>query len=233
MSKQYLFYSLLVVLEPMLFIVLVGLIRQGQRCASGACALSISPGLPIVAVMIEDRSLAQVINLDLLPWSLAIGDPLLIPLAAVVAASAYRAHPEPFRAVWTWSWWLIGLAVGTLFYFVLDGPAYAAVGRSAALLSPTKMMHDFVVMPALWGGMFCACLLLLRRATWHRYVLVACFVGWATLVVVDGQRGLDLTQLHPLWDEVHFRRMAIVHQDSLNFIRVLPSWNVSYFQLVA
>lgn len=233
MAKQYLFYSVLAVLEPLLFIVLVELIRRGKRCASGACAFFISPGMPILAVMIEDRPLEQVINLDLLPWSLAIGDPLLIPLAAVVAASAYRTYPEPFRVVWTGLWWLIGLAVGTLFYFVLDGPAYAAVGRSAALLSPTKMMHDFVVMPALWGGMFCACLLLLRRATWHRYVLVACFVGWATLVVVDGQRGLDLTQLHPLWDEVHFRQMAIVSRSGLNLVQVLPLWDAPHFQLVA
>lgn len=233
MGKQYLFYSALIVLGPLLFIVLVSMIRGGRRTASGLTAILISPGLPAVAVMIEDRSLQQVANLALLPWSLAIGDTFLIPLAAIVAASAYRSHPEPFRTAWTVSWWLIGLAVGVLFYTVLDGPAYAAVGRSAALLSPTKLMHDFVVMPALWGGMFCACLLLLRHATWHRYVLVACFVGWATLVVVDGQRGLDLTQLHPLWDADHFRQIADVSQRMLPRVPMSPLGDASHLQLAA
>ena len=204
--KQYLFYSILAVLQPVLFVVLVNVIRQGQRIVAGFVAFLISPGLPVAGVVIEGRSLVQVIDLHQLPWSLAIGDPLLIPLAAIVAASAYRRRWQSSDwAVWMWLWWLIGLAAGLLFYFVLDGPAYVAVGRSDALLSPTKLLHDWVVIPDLWGGMLCACLPLLRCASWHRYVLVACFVGWASLVVVDGQRGLDLTQLHPLWDAVHFR----------------------------
>jgi hypothetical protein len=48
---------------------------------------------------------------------------------------------------------------------------------------------------------------LLRRASWHRYALLVCFIGWTALVAIDGRRNLDLTKLHPLWDAVHFRPM--------------------------
>lgn len=254
MLTQHVFYALLAVLEPVLYVTLAGLIRQGQRGWSMACAMFISPGLPMLAVRLEGRSLSQVVDLDVLPWSLAVGDPFIIPLAAGIAAHFYKFHsldkPWPLRgprrlseshwlrrslrslepnwATWMVLWFCIGVLVGVLFYFQLDGPAYELVGRMRALLSPTKLMHDFVVLPALWGAMFCACLPILRHTSgcvcrlprhddgkdndggknWHRWALVACFIGWAMLVANDGQRGLDLTQLHPLWDVVNFRRMS-------------------------
>ena len=215
LPTQYVLYGLLAVFEVVLFALLVGLIRQGQRWSASVAAATISPGLLSVMVLLEGRSLAEVADLATLPWSLAIGDLIIIPAAAWVAAHGYRTwNPLPARPVhflpvswvgWIILWWAVGLVVGALFYFVLDGPNYEAAGMLLALLSPTKITHDFVVMPALWGGMWCAGLPLLGRKTFHRWVLVACFVGWATLVMVDGQRGLDLTQLHPLWDAAGFR----------------------------
>lgn len=215
---QNVLYGLLTLSEVVFFVALVGLIRQGQILWSMIAAIVISPGLLSVMVMFEGRSLAQAANLATLPWSLAIGDLIIIPVAAAVAAhghetwSSYLAYPTRSPrvswTVWTVTWWVVGLAIGALFYFVIDGPNYAAVGRSSALLSPTKLAHDFVVMPALWGGMWCAGLPLLGRKSCHRLVLVACFVLWATLVVIDGQRGLDLSQLHPLWDAVHFHSLS-------------------------
>lgn len=254
MPTQHVFYALLAVLEPVLYIALAGLIRQGQRGSATICAMFISPGLPMLAVRLEGRSLGQVVDLDALPWSLAIGDPFIIPLAAGIAAHFYKNHRidrpwpvdgprrlseshwlrrslrflEPNWAAWTVLWLGVGLLVGVLFYFQLDGPAYELVGRMSALQSPTKLMHDFVVLPALWGAMFCACLPILRHKSgcncrlalhgeddgksssknWHRWALIACFAAWATLVVIDGQRGLDLSQLHPLWDAVHFHSLS-------------------------
>jgi hypothetical protein len=234
------------VLLVVFFVMLAGLIRQGQRCLAAGCAMFISPGFPSMAVVIEGRSLSQVADLNLLPWSLAIGDTFIIPLAAGIAAHFYKYHAldkpwplrgprrlseshwlrrflrsiEPSWATWMILWFCVGLLVGVLFYFRIDGPAYELAGRTRALLSPSKLMHDFVVLPALWGAMFCACLPILRHRNgcgcllaprnknWHRWALVACFIGWAVLVANDGQRGLDLTQLHPLWDAVNFRQVS-------------------------
>jgi hypothetical protein len=110
------FYAVLVLLQPMLFVELVGLIQQGQRFCSWVCALFISPGMLMMAATFERRSLLQLEDLSTLPWSLAIGDTLLIPLAAFVAADAYKKRLVVL-ALWTWwtaLWWLIGLAVGSL-----------------------------------------------------------------------------------------------------------------------
>ena len=57
------FYGLLALLEVTFFIMLVGLIRQGQRRSAAATAIVISPGLLSVMVAVEGFSYAEAANI--------------------------------------------------------------------------------------------------------------------------------------------------------------------------
>jgi hypothetical protein len=155
-------------------------VRWGHAWYSAYCVQVISPiTLGMLALTFEHRSAAAVTDIHSLPLSLVIGDPIFVALAIWTTAKAHRKFDITLSLRWRAGWIVIGLAVAVAFN-AWDGGNFVAAGREAALLS---------------------------HAGWYRWVLVACFAGWALLVVFDTQRGLDLTKLHPLWDAVRFAPM--------------------------
>lgn len=207
MSIQHVFSLTLVGLSVIYYLSLDRNVRWGHAWYSAYCVQVISPiTLGMLALTFEHRSAAAVTDIHSLPLSLVIGDPIFVALAIWTTAKAHRKFDITLSLRWRAGWIVIGLAVAVAFN-AWDGGNFVAAGREAALLSPTKLAHDYATMPVLVTVSFGHGLPVLKHAGWYRWVLVACFAGWALLVVFDTQRGLDLTKLHPLWDAVRFAPM--------------------------
>lgn len=204
---QEVLYVLLALFGLVLYVSLVGFAVRGEAMGAPCMVILASPlGLLVVAAALEMRTPPEVINFQTGSWSLMIGDTFVLTTAAAVAALSWRKAPvkSPRIAVW----WVvlcafIGLAAGIGFH-LLDGVGYRAVGAEALLNSPTKLFHDFVSYPVLFGGLLCVGLPVLRRKSWHRWVLLGCIAAWAVLVGLDISRGLNPFDLHPAWDADSF-----------------------------
>lgn len=141
-------------------------------------------------------------------WAFLFGDTLWLPLAFGLAAVGYRLVPEgSFFRSWVWlaACIAMGLVAGTVFH-ALDTSAYSNAGAELALLSPTKLAHDFVAYPFLFGGLLYVGL----PVTVHNFrgygLPVLLLIGmWGLMGFFDAQRGLNPLDLHPRWDAVRFR----------------------------
>jgi hypothetical protein len=138
--------------------------------------------------------------------SFIIGDILLLPAAAWLAADKWSQATD--RSGLTWSWWVLSLLLGGIagaaFHYLLDKPGYTNRGYASNLDSPTKLFHDFVSYPVLFGGLLYAFIPLVG-ATWingHTIPIVLLIAGWAVLgKKVDGDRAGTLVPWgHPAFD---------------------------------
>jgi len=178
--------------------------------------------LASLALTLEGRGFS-IFDLGRQSWAFAIGDSLALTTAFALAALAWRKMPADH---WSRSpsWIVASLAIGLLAgagFHALDTKGYRVVGAGQALLSPTKLAHDFVTYPVLFGGLVCVGVPLLAVWGWWSWYVMSiliCVLVWATLVAADVTRGnlwtapgvyrLDPKWLHPAWDAQRFRPVA-------------------------
>lgn len=215
MTRQYSMYVGLGMWAVLMFGLLVASVRDGSPTRSVAFVILASPALlAALAVFVEERQLGELVDLRSGSWSFMIGDTFVLTSAVAFAALAWRAIP---REGWQVSWWwtaicgLIGFGAGTLFHW-WDGGNYASVGATEQVLSPTKLAHDFVAYPVLFGALLCVGVPLLFNWSWHTSAVLGCVVLWMVLAVCDGLRGLSPFDMHPAWDEHGFRVIPDAHR---------------------
>lgn len=190
---------------------LVASIHAGRPAMSAFMVLLISPiSLAFLVSYGENRSLWPLLDLGNTAWSLVIGDVLLLPMAAACAAKANQLRPQFGTPIVTtqfsrWldsrrCWWqclAIGLAVGLLFH-VNDSNGYIHAGFAALVASLTKLFHDLVIYPVLFGGLLHAAFSTFtygRGSSW-RWMFLACCLGWLVLAIADANRGLSPGLFH-------------------------------------
>jgi hypothetical protein len=162
--------------------------------------------LAVLAVTVEYRSLMNVFNVDKQSWSFMFGDTFALTAAVAFAALARRYYvvPEIFSSL---GWAIIclasGLAAGFAFHH-MDSNNYISAGAAAALDSPTKLAHDFVAYPVLFGGLLCVGIPLLVVRSNYTWLVLACVGVWVLFGVCDARRGLNPLDMHPEWDESSF-----------------------------
>ncbi|HSW92681.1 MAG TPA: hypothetical protein VLH14_02220, partial [Patescibacteria group bacterium] len=197
-----------------LFNRLINAVMDGKplRAASSVWLASPVP-LSILVVFGEHRAFASLFELDKMPVSLIIGDSIVLPAAAAIAAWSVKksqglADSEPSKAkkfdgtdspITWWVCLLLGLAAGISFH-VWDAGNYAADHLDVLVGSISKMWHDLVTYVALFGGLLYAFLTIIsktRRYRW-RFVMgfVLCILMWAGLGAYDGSRHLNARNFH-------------------------------------
>ena len=201
-TQEYL-RGLLLALWLVLYYCFVRFASRGKPVEAVTMVLLASPlGLMVFAMGFEHRTPPELINFSTGSWSLMIGDTFVLTTAAAVSALSWRTLDAERRVITPArliACGVIGLAAGVGFH-ALDGAGYKALGAGALLDSPTKLFHDFVSYPVLFGGLLCVGLPVLRRKSWHRWVLLGCIAAWMVLVGFDISRGLDPFDLHVPWD---------------------------------
>lgn len=89
-------------------------------------------------------------------YSFLYGDTLLLP-GALAAAAYYWQNTDNRVDLSLWWWWIlslvIGIAAGFGWHFKMETPGYTEKGFAPSLNSPTKLFHDFVSYPVLFGGL--------------------------------------------------------------------------------
>lgn len=202
------FCCFLIVCAAIIMIMMILSVLSGMRVMAVVTVLFASP-IPLLylATRFERRQLNELLDLAHLPWSLVSDAFLLTAVAALAAASVKRMSCEQWNATASVRWlvysMIIGVAAGFLFHYV-DGLNYIEQGAGAMLNSPTKLAHDFLTIPVLLSSFVYFAPGVFRVKTWRRWAILACLLGWLALVVIDTQRGLDLSYLHVEWDTARF-----------------------------
>jgi hypothetical protein len=217
------FLLILVILDVLLYLWLTSAITGGDPWMAAFVCLMASPILFLgLAYFLETSSTGHgrgssfgaafksVFSYKKQAWSFIIGDIFLLPAAAWIAAHKWSQIAD--RSELTWSWWtlslLLGGIAGAAFHFLLDTPGYTQRGFASSLDSPTKLFHDFVSYPVLFGGLLYAFIPLVGATwvNWHTILIVLLVAGWAVLgVKFDSDRAETLVPWgHPPfdWNEV-------------------------------
>jgi hypothetical protein len=137
----------------------------------------------------------NVFSLHTQAWSFVIGDIIILPWALAGATDRLNYYGVTLAVV-PW-WWLIvsGLigAVAGVAFHRMDAWAYAKEGYAESINSPTKLFHDFVTYPVLFGGV-----LFVLGALFYREQLSPTVIGilvllaaWLVLGVADTWRAIQ------------------------------------------
>ena len=173
-----------------------------------AVALLASPILLFVLrVFLEDWQPKGLFDPATQSWAFLFGDALWLPMAFAAAAYGQRSVPQDstFRS----GWWLAvsvvaGVAAGVVFH-KMDQAVYVTAGYGQALLSPTKLAHDFVAYPLLFGGLqFLGVPVLVHHFWWTGMVALAGVLLWGAMGVHDMVKPLNPAHLHPKWSTQDF-----------------------------
>lgn len=193
---------------------LTNAVRNGRpfRAASSVWLASPVP-LSIIVVFGEHRPFTSLLDLSKMPLSLIIGDSIVLPTAAAIAAwsvkmsanlenSTLQALKKGDVADSSLTWWiclLLGHVAGVTFH-VWDAGNYAAAHLDSLVWSISKMWHDLVAYPSLFGGLLFAFVVIVVKTTQHRGrfagAFLICILAWLCLGIYDGSRGLDARNFH-------------------------------------
>lgn len=210
-SKQYVLYSTFAIFVMLFYVIGTQLLRGYQPWVPALVPIIVSiVGMAVIRWVVEQSRLNGMFNPRTQSWAFMFGDLFSLPVAMFCIAVA-RDKAE----LGSWAdapWWylvaaLCGLAAGVAFH-AMDIQEYRSQGAELALESPTKIWHDFVVYPVLFGVLLWAGVPLLWSWPWSTWTMlaIAAIASWLVFgVVSDGNRGLSAYDMHPGWCKKHFR----------------------------
>jgi hypothetical protein len=189
--------------------VVIAFINGNPWVAAGAIWLASPIPMLILAVLEPARGKTVLARLqdaaDIHHGSLAflLGDVVFLPIMAAVIAVGWRKVNLNGWAVSGW-WILSALAFGVIAGLVFHH-FESAVFSDAALNSPTKLWHDLVTYPVLFGGLTFGFVPMFAQASPARWIVAsAMLVLWVLAGVSDGTwHKLVPTNLHKpyIWSQ--------------------------------
>lgn len=158
--------------------------------------------------VLEDGTPAVSFDLSTQSWALLLGDVFFLP--AAMATVAYGQQFVPAESMFrSWQWLVVcvaaGLAAGFAFHFLMEVKAYTDAGWAEALMAPTKLFHDFVSYPFLFGALLYLGIPVLAHQFW--WIGAAGLAGvllWGAAAFHDATKPPRPQDLHPLWDTENF-----------------------------
>lgn len=157
---------------------------------------------------LEDQSVRSMFDHGDQSWAFLIGDSLALPVAMLMIGFA-RSDVKPNGFWLEWNWFLISAGAGLLsgiIFRLADRKRYQRFGAARTLASPTKIWHDFVTYPVLFGVMVWAGvpLLIPEYWFWSTVVALAAIIVWIGLGICDAIRDINPLGQHPEWDARKF-----------------------------
>lgn len=164
----------------------IGFSKGNPWVAAGACWLASPIAMMVLATAEPNRGtttlarVASLVDFRHGSWAFLFGDTLFLPIMAAAIAIGWRHN-------WfglSWHWLVICLVIG-----VVVGLAFhhhdASFYSEAAFNSPTKLWHDLVAYPVLFGGLVFGLVPMIRQLPWV-WVALALFALWLLAGVADG-----------------------------------------------
>lgn len=134
------------------------------------------------------------------------GDFVLLPLALLFAARGwdeYHAHLAD-STLFQFGYLALGYLAAVAFALV-DGPRYVKAGVSSARFSPTKVWHDWAVMPSVVAVIVWMLMSQIKPNVLVETLVAALFLlCFGLLVVMDAKSPVDPRRQHPAWDVANF-----------------------------
>lgn len=206
LSRQNQLYQASCLAAVSLFIGGIVAVRTGheQLLLPGMVVLS-----PVATLLLrwlyEDRLEWSFFNPMVTSWKFVLGDAVMLPITLLLAASGWQELP----AGWYQSSWfavmcgMIGLTVAVGLRR-LDSRRYIDADVPSALISPTKVWHDLVVMPVAVGLLSWLLIPQFFGASgFTRPAFV--FLGmFGCAVLLDAITKPDPAGQHPQWDPIRF-----------------------------
>ena len=201
---------MIVAVVPATFILGVQAVKHGWWQVLPVGMLLISPvAMAVLRYSYEDPfSLNGFLKPSVMSRAFVVGDILLLPAALGFAGRGWQVVPGDG---WGYSLWfaLVAFAAGissAVVFRRFDGPRYMDAGVPTALLSPTKMWHDLVVMPVVIA-LFVWLLAPQLFGAWSSdaFMALTFLVGFGVLVVADALNPPDPAGQHPAWDAKYFQ----------------------------
>ena len=213
---------------------LVSFIVAGRPIMAAAMVVFVSPVMLALIVMVgENRSLSGFANLSHQPWSLIFGDKFVLSTAAAIAAvSACRWGGVVISTTWLYLCMLIGVAAGLGFH-LMDVGNYRRLGTSNLTDAFSKVYHDGVVYPVLFGTFVLTTFLMIRYGRGKlRIAYLACVVVWVLLAARDATAGLNPRDFHTACNVacgLHNvnRHLSWLHDIVRDLAGQLASWHLS------
>lgn len=197
------FIVLMAVYAVFVFYGLVRSVINDHLVLAVVFALLASPvPMALTRLFIEDGSVRDMFDVRLQSWTFIFGDIFALPFAAAMATLGWRSLDKVGGHWYTGHIWLvvaafIGVLAGIAFH-VNDSAAYRAAGAEVSLNSPTKLLHDFVAYPALFGAIVCVGVPLLISSIDlsfpyvhidvqpYAYLMLVGLVSWFAFGILDG-----------------------------------------------
>lgn len=213
-SKQLLMHLGLAVYAVLVFLLLTkGGTNNNAALAVGGAVTAAWLASPLIMLtlrsLVELNSPTGLFNSRTQSWMFLYGDIIFLPFAFACAALGWRKL-DTNGGWYTSMWWLIlaatiGIVAGVIFHH-LDVIPYTQQGMELALNSPTKWAHDFVAYPVLFAGLvyFGAPMVFGPLFRPYGILILIGVVLWGTMGIHDA-KGLQAKNLHPKWDQQHFR----------------------------
>jgi hypothetical protein len=177
---------------------LVSYVIGGKPWHAATMVVFVSPVmLALIITFCENRSLVDFANLSREPWSLIFGDTFVLATATAIAAISARHWPI---AMTSRSWWYGCLAVGMLAglgFHLLDVSNYRRLGAANLTDAFSKVYHDGVVYPVLFGAFTFVTIAMIRFGRgWLRITYLLCLGIWVLLAARDATAGLNPHDFH-------------------------------------
>lgn len=177
---------------------LVSFIIAGRPVLAAAMVVFVSPVMLALIITIgENRSLTDFTHLSHQPWSLIFGDTFVLSTAAAIAAlSAPRWGVVVISTRWLYFCMFIGMMAGLGFH-LMDVSNYKRLGTPNLTDAFSKVYHDGIVYPVLFGAFVLTTFLMIRYGRGKlRIAYLACVVVWVLLAARDATAGLNPRDFH-------------------------------------
>lgn len=163
----------------------------------------------VLRVFLEDGQPEGLFDPGRASWTFLFGDLIGLPLAMGAAAVGQRQLGDSgwFRSpLWLLCCIVLGILAGAAFHFLMDQPAYVEAGWGQALYSPSKVAHDFVSYPLLFGAItWLGVPVLVHEFMWSGAVALIGVLVWVAMAAKDATNPPRPQDLHPKWSADKFR----------------------------
>ena len=212
------FNAVLFVIAVVLFFLTAHFVANGNKLFAVILVLAASPvAMAATRLAFEpNASVKKMFDPALQSWQFIFGDILGLTLMFYALAWAWSGIDRAPTAWYSQWWWyvlsaLVGLAAGNGFHS-LDAAGYAKQNASSALLSPTKLCHDYLTFPVILGA-----------AT---FLVVPLLIGWLGSTPISGAAMATVLVGFVIWAgfgvldaTVHYPKASDMHPLSGTSIR--------------
>jgi hypothetical protein len=199
------------------YLVLTHFITQGRAVSSLFTVWVASPAVMFSVWLLIQQAQPSCCSFGSISYAAVLGDVLVLPAAAYIAALGWRASSSEMAAFWKSGWWMaiafaVGL-IGGICFHLMGGRSDSQSDILSERLhdSPLSWAHNIGVFPALLGALVCTLVPLLTVGSgrvWFFWALGIAVVGWGGLVVIDTVRmKLPTTSwwhFNPQWMDIEY-----------------------------